>query len=122
MKPEQQRIKIAEACGWKQVSSNAPLLREGVLYGVRECNVERQKWERIPDYLNDLDAMHKAELSLGLNYHQWTRELNQVCDRECKCMESAPATLRAEAFLKTLGLWEDDIPANDKVSHDAPPQ
>ena len=74
----------------------------------------------VPDYLNDLNVMHEAEKSLSiiqrLRYYQ---ELIDIFDRHpdgshrygaCIYWESVHATAsqRAEAFLKTLGLWKED--------------
>jgi hypothetical protein len=106
MKPEQQRIAIAEACGFK-CSEYSHELKQLVA-------------EFTPDYLNDLNAMAEAEQSLWLkdwnlryvfcdhladmirgrrvNRNEWGPEL----------MLDATAAQRAEAFLKTVGKWEDD--------------
>lgn len=61
----------------------------------------------LPDYLNDLNAMHDAEKALGLSYDRWTRELRAICERDRRCIESATASQRAEAFLRTIGKWEE---------------
>lgn len=103
MNTEQQRIAIAQACGYKDVAIR---LTEGtikVMTGFKNHRFD----EEVPDYLNDLNAMHEAELALGLKYDQWTRELRGVCERERRCVESATAPQRAEAFLRTLGLREE---------------
>jgi hypothetical protein len=91
MKPEQQRIAIAEACGWTGISN----------WGAGGINGKHPKepWtEVIPDYLNDLNAMHEAEKKLPdvlfVRYANWI----PPC---------ATAEARAEAFLRTLGKWED---------------
>ena len=70
----------------------------------------------IPDYLNDLNAMHEAESNLppeqrGLlrfhiesildQKHYGTIALADWCEQYC-----ATAAQRAEAFLKTIGKWE----------------
>jgi hypothetical protein len=61
MTPEQQRIAIAEACGWKRGHT-------GVTQWVNDPNGIRMGWSSmrdvsdnaLPDYLNDLNAMHAA--------------------------------------------------------------
>jgi len=98
MTPEQQRIAIAEACGWK------PCAR---------CNDPECSYNITPDYPGDLNAMHAAEQSL--NYRQameYVRELEQKCwDRDGEANDGtlslvrATAAQRAEAFLRTLNLW-----------------
>ena len=58
------------------------------------------------NYPTDLNAMHEAEKHLGLKYDKWTRELRVICLRDRRCIESATAAQRAEAFLRTLDLWK----------------
>jgi len=91
MNKEQQRIKIAEACGF---------LRH---HHVRNC----------PDYLNDLNAMHEAWQTLTSNQKITYRgELAKICAREAPerdtCwLEDIAAEFAPEAFIRTLGLWEE---------------
>lgn len=110
MKPELQRIAIAEACGWKS----------------RETGVDRkttwtapdgEDWMPLPDYLSDLNAMAKVEETL--THEQaflYNRNLQDINDR-LPYRDGAPsgnfgwhstAEQRAEAFLRTLGLWQDE--------------
>jgi hypothetical protein len=102
MTPEKQRIAIAEACGWK---CTAPF-KEAFACWVRPGNSDWQN-EVIPDFCNDLNAIADAEMKLGLKYDQWTRELRAICERDRRCVESATAAQRAEAFLRTIGKWEE---------------
>ena len=101
MKPEKQRIAIAEACGFKCSEYSDEL---GQLVA-----------EFTPDYLNDLNAMHQAEmvLSRGEHYNQtggfglYVQNLDFVrCGR--KHLIEATAAERAEAFLRTVGKWEEE--------------
>ena len=96
MTPEQQRVKIAEACGWKH-------------HHTRPSETERhqKKWRYLsdlPNYLNDLNAMHEAEKVLSAtqmhHYGQWLQNIYGPIYR-------ATAAQRARAFLKTLELWEE---------------
>ena len=57
MNPEAQRIAIAEACGWKDITRGS---YDGSLFGRHKT----QQLEIIPDYLADLNAMHEAEKTL----------------------------------------------------------
>lgn len=59
MKPEAQRIAIAEACGWVTDCGYENSLKDNVFYG--SCPDQNIKWQKCPDYLNDLNAMHEAE-------------------------------------------------------------
>ena len=104
MNPEEQRIKIAEACGHKfeKFMCNPPRLINPAI-----------QLSEIPDYLNDLNAMHEAEKVLdGLDCFPNPRlvyydNLRDVCrNPEPTNCWSASAAQRAEAFLKTLGLWK----------------
>jgi hypothetical protein len=114
MTPEAQRIAIAEACGWKFrrefTNSVGGLVKEWIKEGIGSAMI----WE-LPDYLNDLNAMHEAEkvlvFSKRLHYY---RELQAIRSKEILPDRVAPqdcimatAAQRAEAFLKTLGLWKD---------------
>ena len=106
MTPEQQRIAIAEACGWTDFSS-AP--HEGAIqYGRRPFSCS-DSWE-LPDYLNDLNAMHEAEKTL--DYNQMNRyqniELSRFVHTETTWICSATAAQRAKAFLRTLDLWKSE--------------
>jgi hypothetical protein len=104
MKPEQQRIKIAEACGWK-VHPNDRFI---VIPPNSPHSV--QPLSTIPDYLNDLNAMHEAEINYiipnGLwdNYADWLKKIMRDGSR---FWGQATAAQRAKAFLRTLNLWEE---------------
>ena len=109
MKPEQQRIAIAEACGitdchrvielWRPAPNNVRL--EGIMGGNKVT---------VPDYLNDLNAMYEAEKVLRADQlaDYFDRLCHQVIDGSLApagCVWHATAAQRAEAFLRTLSLW-----------------
>jgi hypothetical protein len=116
MKPEQQRIAIAEACGWRIESDGAntfvysPNKTSGT--GYRMNDIRHPKIIKLlPDYLNDLNAMHEAEKALDpirqCRYAETLYRLmigNHAVSGFMKI--HAAAALRAEAFLKTLNLWK----------------
>jgi hypothetical protein len=98
MKPEQQRITIAEACGWTKIS-------DWKAAGINGQHPTEPWTEVIPDYLHDLNAMHKAE--------KWLIEDDQHA-YGCYCIDlqeeygntvHLTAAQRAEAFLRTIGKW-----------------
>lgn len=105
MKPEAQRIAIAEACGWaKDISIN----------GNQTWSSRRDKLRQVhelPDYLNDLNAMHEAEKVLTAeqqkDYVQWLLVITVATDNPLAHDWNATAAQRAEAFLRTLNLWND---------------
>ena len=89
MTPEAQRTAIAEACGWKT--------------GYRDP----EAWHPLPDYLNDLNAMHDAEKVLT------NEQLEVYCNILHKPNHGvywaihATASQRAESFLRTRSKGEE---------------
>jgi hypothetical protein len=97
MKQEEQRIAIAGACGWVQSPTGWWKLDEKVE-------------PFLPNYLNDLNAMHEAEKLLLENSGTWTRyvtELKIQSEKFGMPLFHLNATQRAEAFLRTLNLWAE---------------
>ncbi len=68
-----------------------------------------------PNYLNDLNAMHDAEKVLDPkgkdgSYEYWLRTVCHIPKRESangRYFYRATASQRAEAFLRTIGKWEE---------------
>ncbi len=110
MTPEQQQIAIAEACGWKGISPSylvgyAPW--RPTPYSERVMgDLESIPLDPLPDYLNDLNAMHDVEDTMG-DPQLWTEYDNQLASvmDHVGWKYHATAAQRAEAFLKTLNLW-----------------
>ena len=101
MKPEEQRIAIAEAVGWTGIYYN-----QGVWMGTRPKE-DRDSYY-LPDYLHDLNAMHEAENTLTKKQKKEYEE-NLSGLKYCGFMLCfATSSQRAEAFLKTLNLWKND--------------
>jgi hypothetical protein len=65
-------------------------------------------WNDPPDYLNDLNAMHEAEMTLANDpkFHAYEASLDKVVPMSQRWI-FATAAQRAEAFLKALNLWEE---------------
>jgi hypothetical protein len=109
MSDVQINIAIAEACGMRGVWEKK----------ITSCGCDGQ-WDyfnpqgnRLPDYCNDLNAMHEAEKILSDESHaDYACELVKTIRRNGEWFESVSATAaqRAEAFLKTIGRWEGDKP------------
>jgi hypothetical protein len=112
----EKEIKIAEACGWVEVTGTE---RQQNHYGKREWRKDgvttpegwdgHYAWD-LPNYFSDLNAMHSAEKVLTREqWSDYTARLNSdmaggsqgICQAICH----AAAAQRAEAFGKTLGLW-----------------
>jgi hypothetical protein len=104
MKPEQQRIAIAEACGWTQIEPCTCC--DGVSRGYQPTPGAHKK--HIPDYLNDLNAMHEAEATLRFGRRKHYIDLLGETYHDIWGFCTATAAQRAEAFLRTIGKWEDD--------------
>ena len=115
MSPEKQRVAIATACGWKCAGHPDQILAtrgwEFAYQFVIRPTGELVTHNSIPDYLNDLNAMHAAEKVLNQMqsranaYHLAESEQNETW-ASCHIWHQTAAQ-RAEAFLRTLGLWED---------------
>ena len=114
MNTDKQRIAIAQACGWKYIGNDPELCpywlapKGDFRYG-NPLNAELFP-KAFPDYLNDLNAMHEAEKVL--DYNQMNRYQNIELSRFVRAGTTwicrATSAERAEAFLRTLGKWEDD--------------
>ena len=85
MSNEQINKVIAEVCGWK----GHPF------------------WDNIPNYCNDLNAMHEAEKSLARDIRNHYIDLLGETYSDSWEFATATASQRAEAFLKTIGKWEE---------------
>lgn len=104
MTPEQQRLALAKWAGFKMCP----------VHLAYECC-----GNRVPDFLNDLNAVH--ELMARLDSAQYdgesgfTQTLAMVTQGpnapingwRFRPMQEATAAQRCEALLRTLGLWED---------------
>ena len=116
MNPEQQCIAIAEACGWTAKEDKDGFWRAVDPSGnmthklwISESNV----WSAgIPDYLEDLNAMHEAEKTLTKKQLQTYLDILADAPRESMYQTwstsvFATAAQRAEAFLRTIGKWKE---------------
>lgn len=109
MNPKKQRITIAEACGLEVLHAAGKaraMVRQELCTGAASTD-----WKVMPDYLSDLNAMHEAEKVLTVDerfsYVRKLCRLLAVSSAEFAFIH-ATAAQRAEAFLRTLGLWKDD--------------
>lgn len=118
MTPEAQRIAIAEACDILEIEFiNAP---NGGWFGADK----KGNSVVVPDYPNDLNAMHEAEKTLP---PYTTSEKSDYCqyligvstgygygpdgeiEGEHFAVFAATAEQRAEAFLRAIGKWDDSV-------------
>ena len=102
---------IALACGWKQ----RKVMYDGSVVGE---TLVPPDWKglagvSVPDYCNDLNAMHNAELFLTREQHP--TYFRNLCPDEWAWIDHnawpvlcfANAMQRAEAFLRTINKWKD---------------
>lgn len=111
MNTEDQRIEIAKSCGWKNINLREFLPGAIPIGTPPNCDGVLKP---LPDYLNDLNAMHEAEKMLKgeeRNFYYWT--LGTLCargvpprDQRIKFI-TATASQRAEAFLFVIKKWVD---------------
>jgi hypothetical protein len=123
MSPQAQRIAIAEACGFSGEFGKRWILETGMegedefVFAATRNHLD----EEVPDYLNDLNAMHEAEETLSANqridfacyltepvrdqiYNVMPYDLHYPV---CFPAIHTTARQRAEAFLRTIGKWEE---------------
>ena len=124
MKPERQRIKIAEACGIKATKDKCPecygtgrLGSEGDCWPCPHCHATGRvaPYPCGPNYPNDLNACHEMEKALtDAQHRRFRRKLAEISHDKAgrslhsRALISATAAQRCEAFLRTLDLWEDE--------------
>jgi molybdopterin synthase catalytic subunit len=111
MTNEQINAAIARECGWTNVNATH---RSG-----KAPSADYVGSEFIPDYCADLNAMHEAEKVLAtINrpvkgcseqgaYLSWLGYCGENNTSEVYECITATARQRAEAFLRTLGKWEE---------------
>jgi hypothetical protein len=110
MKPEAQRIAIAEACGWKFSKIKGEFRYVSIPPdGVAVANRNFGDVSNLPDYLNDLNACHEAEKVLNLAqfwaYADWLKEARHKRGLGVDEYITATAALRSESLLRALHLW-----------------
>lgn len=131
MNPDNQFIAIAKAVGWILRWQN---IGGGELYDKKPNRYSWSVWFHPdhfkfkdatfpPDYLNDLNAMHEATSYcikdaegqflfaahlLKLNRQGWLLDEGDLNVDHCWICARSTAAQRAEAFLKTLNLWEEE--------------
>lgn len=102
MTDEQINEAIAEACGLKKPSRKVKLNDKGFFV---------TQHAKLPDYCNDLNAMHEAEKTLSeTNMFVMAHYIERFVSRHGQHYFHATARQRAEAFLRTVGKWEEVQP------------
>lgn len=96
MTDEQINAAIAEACGWTPDNRGLGWLSPHGYYAPE------------PDYVHDLNAMHEAEKTIYKHNNLWTAYYYAVGAGPFSL--HVTARKKAEAFLRTLGKWEEVQP------------
>ena len=124
MTPEAQRIAIAKACGWTATVDDDQFWRatraDGSMTSDLWCSMSSVWNVGIPDYLNDLNAMHEAEKVLTQDQMiDYSRHVGKLVTSHLPASRAAwmdfklinsTAAQRAEAFLRTIGKWKEAKP------------
>ena len=110
-------VAIAETCGWTEFHTE-DFTEMGVPCFVQMALppgfIHIENSMPLPDYCTDLNAMHEAEETLlkmdGCQAH-WETYSN-ILTMKVGCMDvfHTPARQRAEAYLRTVGKWEEVQP------------
>jgi hypothetical protein len=124
MTPQEINRRIAIACGWKLLPNSFP---PNSRLWEHPSGKRAYEPDDLPNYHGDLNAMHEAESALGVDQEcQFIEHLEQLIripenilfgDKPTKKFElnehgrfavaHATAAQRAEAFLRTIGQWEE---------------
>jgi hypothetical protein len=119
MTPEQQRIKIAEVCGLFRIMPLRRTTRKGKpdpngvrLWYCEEHHGGAATYAEVPNYPKDLNAMHESEKTLSENDRQKYLDILADAPRNDRYLTwadsvFATAAQKAEAFLRTINLWEE---------------
>ena len=100
MTPKKQHIAILKVCGWTEEEP----WNNGTRCFAYKDSLEGWRFEDLPNFLNDLNAMHEAEDALDSNQWEiWHRIVGDWTTNKAHLT----AAQRAEAFLRTLKLWEE---------------
>ena len=96
---------IAAALGWSKLTKDPAMM---VQY---TAQMPDGKWGMVPDYCNDLNAMHEAEMLCLRSGSAVERYRSQITTLQSRLVSvemdlTATARQRAEAFLRTLNLWQ----------------
>lgn len=114
MNADKQRIAIAEGCGFvPSIEAQIPHRPIWTHPKHKDCY-----WTEcdLPDYINDLNAIHEAEDALTNDalVEAYCEHLNKACGSDVDRGKPSfvayfsTAAQRAEAFLRTLKLWVDE--------------
>lgn len=121
MNETKQRQVIAEEAGWYVIESDEG---SGVFSIRPPTETNRYPWRRSeeeafedgPDFLNDLNAMQEVNREFPAQFRdELAHAIAGICSRDyledkhwSQWPQFATAKQRAEAFLRTIGKWEEE--------------
>jgi hypothetical protein len=116
MTPDQQRTAIAKICGWTDIRRQRLYAGDQDLWGTKLIGGEKHR-NRLPDYLNDLNACHEMEKVLTQDQMiDYSRHVGKLVTSHLPASRAAwmdfklinaTAAEKSKAFLRTLGLWTE---------------
>ena len=107
MDQTKQRTAIAEHLGYIDVREYAVDMDDDCLWLMGRKS-QKEPLEFIEYYTNDLNAMHEAEEHLSTEeVKTYMGHLLDIMGISVWCITHVSAEQRAEAFLKTIGKWEE---------------
>ena len=114
MTEQEQRIAIGKLCGWWVMWDD----EYGPLRGRKD---QTSSVYLVPDYLNDLNAMHEAEKVLSyVQMLVFCTNLTGILMRSGEACRfdivHSSASQRAEALLMTLWLWDENTKAHPRTN------
>ena len=112
MTPDEQCVAIHVAIGRCRKEDVFYVTGVGHVYAVKNEGFMLER--KIPRYYWDLNAMHEAEKYLRADpatgnggWSDYGTNLQMICDFARKPKYHATSAQRAEAFLRTIGKWEE---------------
>ena len=120
MTATEQRVALAKWMGWSHIEDRSKplMMHEGfAMCGYPPEGIIVGKKLKLPDFLNDLNAVHEALMKLpsdgkwAVYKHALMRICNFDAENDTVCWmitHNATAPQRFEALLRCLGLWKDE--------------
>lgn len=106
MTEEQINVAIAEHCGFTDIMWPTGFHQK---MSDEKSKQAGGRWRfQIPDYCDDLNAMHEAEKTFSAEQQSdYLAYCTDMTGGWYELLLMLPARQRAEAFLKTIGKWEN---------------
>jgi hypothetical protein len=111
MTPEQINVAIAESVGWEieEVGNAVFVIPPKNTIGTGYCDVCKDHpliIKLIPNYHGDLNAIFGVWMTLT-QLEKFSKHLDRITAREGNWIVLATAQQRCEAYLRTIGKWEE---------------